>query len=115
MISGSPSTGALFALSGAGAQGVAGLTSGLHAAADATGENAGLRRMSEAFEKMFIAEMLKSAKIGEENGPFSGGHGAEHFRSFMISEYADAIQQQGGFNLADQLYRELQQKVSVHA
>lgn len=63
---------------------------------------------------MFIAEMLKAAKVGEVGGPFTGGHGEEAFRSFLVREYAEAIGAQGGLGMADQLYRDLQQKVAIN-
>ncbi len=77
-------------------------------------QGAALREAAESFEMMFIAEMLKAAKVGETDGPFTGGFGEEAFRSFLVREYADAVAEQGGFGLAEQIYRELQQKVAVH-
>lgn len=81
---------------------------------EAPGATDPLRAAAEKFETMFVAEMLKAAKVGEVKGPFTGGYGEEAFRSFLLREYAEAITQQGSFGIADQLYRSLQEKVASH-
>lgn len=84
------------------------------AASASNAQDDALRAVAKEFETMFIAEMLKAAKVGETKGPFTGGHGEEAFRSFLVREYAGAISDQGGFGLADQLYQELKEKVAAN-
>lgn len=74
-----------------------------------------LRETAREFEAAFLAEMLKAAKLGEVKGPFTGGHGEEAFRSFLVREYADEMSRAGGIGLADKLYAEFKQKVTGHA
>lgn len=83
------------------------------APATASGSDDALRETAKQFEVMFIAEMLKSAKVGEAKGPFTGGHGEEAFRSFLVREYAQSVSDQGSFGLADTIYRQLKEKVAA--
>ncbi|MCI4664451.1 MAG: rod-binding protein [Neomegalonema sp.] len=76
--------------------------------------DAALRKVSKEFEVAFVAEMLKAAKLGEVKGPFTGGHGEEAFRSFLIREYATAVSEQKQLGIADKLYEKLKQKVAPH-
>lgn len=69
---------------------------------------------AKAFEAAFIAEMLKHADLGETGGAFTGGHGEEAFRSFLVDEYANALSQSSDFGLAEKLYADLKQKVAVY-
>lgn len=77
--------------------------------------DAELRETATKFEAAFLAEMLKAAKIGETKGPFSGGYGAETFRSFLVREYADALAEKNTFGLAEKIYSQLKQKVASDA
>ena len=71
-----------------------------------------LRETAKQFEIMFVAQMLKAAKVGEAKGPFTGGYGEEAFRSFLVQEYAAAIVEQDSLGLAEQLYQGLKGKVA---
>lgn len=63
------------------------------------------------FETAYVAEMLKFARIGEEQGAFSGGYGAAAYRSFMVDAYADAMTEQHAFGLAEAVYATLRDRV----
>jgi Rod binding domain-containing protein len=70
-----------------------------------------LREVAEEFEAVFIGEMLKHIGLDEAanafGGEFSGGHGEDAFRTFLVREYADAISEKGAFGLADKIYNQL--------
>ena len=65
------------------------------------------RATAEDFEAMFLNAMLQQmfANVGE--GPFSGGHAAGVWRSFLTDEYAKSIAKKGGVGIADQVYKSL--------
>jgi flagellar protein FlgJ len=44
---------------------------------------------------------------GVSNGPFSGGHGANIWRSFLTDEYSKSFVKAGGVGIAPQVTREL--------
>lgn len=77
-------------------------------------EDPALREAARQFEQVFIAQMLKQAKLGENNGPFSGGYGEDAFKSFMIDEYAEAMTRAQSFGLADKIYSQLKEKALAH-
>ena len=86
------------------------------AATNANGaEDPALREAARRFEQVFIAQMLKQAKLGENNSSFSGGYGEDAFRSFMVDEYAAALTKAESFGLADQIYAQLKQKADADA
>lgn len=62
---------------------------------------------AKEFEAVFLSEMFKQAKIGAVDGPFSGGYGAETYRSFLVDAYADAASAQRSFGLAEALYTQM--------
>ncbi len=66
-----------------------------------------LRATAEDFEAVFLNSMFQQmfANVGE--GPFSGGHGANIWRSFLTDEYAKSFVKAGGIGIADQVQREL--------
>lgn len=66
-----------------------------------------LRKSAEDLEAAFVTQMLKSARLGDLGGGFGGGVGAEQFNSFLLSAYAQAIVQAGGFGLANTFYAQL--------
>ena len=83
--------------------------------ASRTSDDDALREVARQFEQVFVAQMLKQAKIADMSGPFSGGHGEEAFKSFLIDEYADALTQSESFGLADKIYSQLKEKAQAHA
>jgi flagellar protein FlgJ len=93
-----PSAAATAALAGLDARKAAN-----HAGASA----AKLRATAEDFEAVFLNSMFQQmfANVGE--GPFSGGHGANIWRSFLTDEYAKSFVKAGGIGIADQVQREL--------
>lgn len=84
------------------------------AGAQANAEDPALREAARQFEQVFIAQMLKQAKLGETSGSFTGGYGEDAFRSFMVDEYAEALTQSQSFGLADKIYAQLKEKADAH-
>lgn len=70
-----------------------------------------LRAAAVALEASFLAEMLKSAGLGETKGSFSGGTGEAQFASFLRREQAEQMAQSGGIGLAEQIFESLKGRV----
>ena len=75
-------------------------------------ENAALREAAEAFETVFLTEMLSHAGMGATGGSFGGedlggGVGEEAFSSLLTREWADRISRKGGLGLSDAIYESL--------
>ncbi|NVK14629.1 MAG: rod-binding protein [Rhodobacteraceae bacterium] len=68
-----------------------------------------LREAAIELEASFLAEMLKSAGLGEASDAFGGGAGEEQFSSFLIREQANQIARSGGIGLAESLYHALKE------
>ncbi|MEC9433852.1 MAG: rod-binding protein [Pseudomonadota bacterium] len=68
---------------------------------------AALREAAEAFEAMFLAEMLGHAGLGRTPEAFGGGVGEDAFGGFLVQEQAKAIAARGGIGLAENLVRAL--------
>ena len=68
-----------------------------------------LMAVARQLEASFLAEMLKSAGVGEARQAFGGGAGEDQFSSFLVQEYAEATVQAGGIGLAESIYRSLLQ------
>jgi len=65
-------------------------------------------KASKEYESVFISQFLGSMFSGiSSDGPTGGGQGEEMFRSLMIDQYGKAIEQRGGFGLADAMQRQL--------
>jgi len=58
-------------------------------------------------EATFLAEMLKSAGLGENRDSFGGGAGEDQFSSFLIRAQAQEMANSGGIGLAESLYNAL--------
>jgi Rod binding domain-containing protein len=72
--------------------------------APATNDRSALRASAEAFEAVFLAEMLKSAGIGRaREGLGGGGAGEDAFASFFADIHARALVARGGIGLADRI------------
>jgi peptidoglycan hydrolase FlgJ len=66
------------------------------------------RETAEEFEQFFVAQMLEHMFSGiPTDGPFSGGHAENIFRSLLNTEYAKVIRETGGIGLADAVQREI--------
>jgi len=69
-------------------------------------EEARLREAAKRFEQSFIAQMLTYSGLAESLT--SGeGKGAEAFTTFYIDQLAERLSDQGGFGLADTIYKRL--------
>ncbi|MEX0302891.1 MAG: rod-binding protein [Leisingera sp.] len=68
-----------------------------------------LREAAIELEASFLAQMLKSAGLGEAREGFGGGAGEEQFSSFLIREQATQIARSGGIGLAESLYHALKE------
>ena len=87
---------------------VPGLTSSLPGSMPKNASNADkARSTSQDFEAMFLNNMLQPMFAGVNEGPFSGGHAAGVWRSFLTDEYAKTIARNGGVGIADHVYRSL--------
>jgi flagellar protein FlgJ len=74
----------------------------------ATSNVAVATKKAKEFESVFISQFLSSMYSGiSTDGPFGGGEGEEMFRSMMIDKYGQAIEQRGGFGLAQSVTKEL--------
>jgi len=65
---------------------------------------------AQTLEAQFLATMLAEAKLGETPSAFGGGHGEEHFASFLRDEHATAMVEQGGIGLAEAIFNELKDR-----
>ena len=63
-----------------------------------------LRKVSNAFEASFLAEMLKSAGLGKVPDAFGGGVGEDQFASFLRQEQASAMVHAGGIGLSQTIF-----------
>ena len=76
----------------------------------ATKQDAALRKTAQEFEAVFIKEMLTHAGLDKAMASDSG-IGGEAFSSMLVQTYAEGIAEKGGFGLADQVYRQLKEKL----
>jgi Rod binding domain-containing protein len=60
-------------------------------------------------EAAFLAEMLKSAGLGESRDSMGGGVGEDQFSSLLIRAQADQMAQSGGIGLAESLFEALKE------
>lgn len=72
-----------------------------------TKEQQPLWKAAQALEARFLAEMLKSAGLGETPEGFGGGHGEDQFASFLREQHADQIAKSGGVGLAQSIFESL--------
>lgn len=74
----------------------------------ATNNVAVATKKAKEFESVFISQFLSSMFSGiSTDGPFGGGQGEAMFRSMMIDQFGQAIEQRGGFGLAQSVTSEL--------
>ena len=71
-----------------------------------------LRDAADKMEANFLAEMLKSAGLGETSGEFGGGAGEDQFASFLVQEQAMMMVKAGGIGLSEALFEALKEKVN---
>ncbi|MFC4668010.1 rod-binding protein [Seohaeicola nanhaiensis] len=72
-----------------------------------------MRAAAVELEASFLAEMLKSAGLGQTRDAFGGGAGEDQFGSFLIREQARLIARVGGIGLAETLFNALMEKTDV--
>ncbi|WP_299592148.1 rod-binding protein [uncultured Tateyamaria sp.] len=78
------------------------------AAADS--RDTSLRLAAEKLEASFLAEMLKSAGLGESRNTFGGGAGEDQFSSFLVQAQAEKMVEAGGIGLAEALFESLKER-----
>lgn len=72
------------------------------------------RKSADAFEAIFVAQMLKPMFEGlATDGPMGGGHAEGIYRGMQIEEFGKAISKQGGIGLADSVFREIMKHQEV--
>jgi Rod binding domain-containing protein len=71
-----------------------------------------LRAVAEKLEASFLAEMLKSAGVGEQDNSFSGSTGESQFASFQREALASEMVASGGIGLADIFHANLKDKTN---
>lgn len=72
--------------------------------------DAALHDAARKLEATFLAEMLKSAGLGETRGAFGGGTGAEQFASFLRRAQAEEMVKAGGIGLSESLFEALKER-----
>jgi peptidoglycan hydrolase FlgJ len=83
-------------------------TAALAGKTDATGSRAAKATATgQDFEAMFLNSMFQQMFSGVSQGPFSGGPGANIWRSFLTDEYSKSFVKSGGIGIAAQVTREL--------
>lgn len=68
-----------------------------------------LRAAAIELEASFLAEMLKSAGLGESRETFGGGAGEDQFSTFLVRAQAEQMAKAGGIGLAESLYHALKE------
>jgi Rod binding domain-containing protein len=66
-----------------------------------------LMNAAKQLEASFLAEMLKSAGLGETPEAFGGGSGEGQFSSLLVQAQAETMVEAGGIGLAQQLFETL--------
>ncbi len=69
-----------------------------------------LRAASIELEATFLAEMLKSAGLGQARQLFGGGAGEDQFSSFLIQQQAQQMARAGGIGLSEVLFNAMMEK-----
>lgn len=75
------------------------------AIADSTAGRSSVRKAAEAFEALFLAEMLSHAGVGKPADALGGGKGEEAFQSFLTQAYVEKITATGRFGIAEAIVR----------
>lgn len=77
------------------------------------GQDASLRAASKKLEATFLAEMLKSAGLGAQEGSFGGGIGEEQFTSYLRDAQAKEMVEAGGIGLAEALFNAMKARLNA--
>jgi Rod binding domain-containing protein len=73
----------------------------------AAGNRTKLQEAAQDFEAVFLNSMFQQMFTSVGQGPFSGGPGAQIWRSFLTDEYAKSFAKAGGIGIADHVMRAL--------
>ena len=65
---------------------------------------------AQRLEASFLAEMLKSAGLGQTSESFGGGAGEDQFASFLVQEQALQMVRAGGIGLSESIYQALKER-----
>lgn len=71
--------------------------------------DAALRDAAQKLEAGFLAEMLKSAGLGETPETHGGGAGEDQFASFLRHAQAEEMVKAGGIGLSEALFHALKE------
>lgn len=74
---------------------------------------AALRDAAQKLEATFLAEMLKSAGLGDGADAFGGGVGEDQFSSFLVQAQAEEMVKAGGIGLAQSIFESLKEQNNV--
>ncbi|RME62271.1 MAG: chemotaxis protein chel [Alphaproteobacteria bacterium] len=67
-----------------------------------------VRETAQAFESLFIAQMMAPMFAGlDDDALFGGGPGQDIYRSMMVEQYGAIVAKRGGIGIADALERYL--------
>lgn len=82
-------------------------------------ERPDLHKAAEAFEAVFLTEMLSHAGMGATEGAFGGddfggGAGEDAFASLLTREWATRLASEGGVGLTDAIYQALIAREAAH-
>lgn len=72
--------------------------------------DAALMDAAKKLEATFLAEMLKSAGLGQSRDSFGGGAGEDQFASFLVQAQAEKMVDAGGIGLAETLFQSLKER-----
>ena len=81
-----------------------------NAAATANARTAALQDAAQKLEASFLAEMLKSAGLGDSPDTHSGGAGEDQFSSFLVQAQAEEMVRAGGIGLTEALFNALKER-----
>lgn len=72
--------------------------------------NAALREAATKLEATFLAEMLKSAGMGQSRDSLGGGAGEDQFGSFLVQAQAEQMVKAGGIGLTESIFQALKER-----
>lgn len=72
-----------------------------------------LMEAAQKLEATFLAEMLKSAGLGQSSESFGGGAGEDQFASFLVQEQAMQMVKAGGIGISESIYDSLKEQANV--
>ncbi|MEX0306132.1 MAG: rod-binding protein [Ruegeria sp.] len=69
-----------------------------------------LKDASVELEAAFLAEMLKTAGLGQARSSFGGGAGEDQFASFLVKQQAQQMAKAGGVGLSEIIFNSMMEK-----